>query len=172
MSGKVIFHEKEDNHIEIYGENYFGYFNKTRTCCRGIIINEGKILLSYETKTDQYMIPGGGLEEKESIEECVVRELSEETGYLVEPTKYVLRIEEHYEDEKYIDEYFLCKIVGTSIRKLTRRENEVGMEPRWVEIKKAISIFSKHQDYASEDEMRRGLYQREYIALNRIINNE
>ena len=64
MSGKVIFHEKEDNRIEIYGENYFGYFNKARTCCRGIIINEGKILLSYETKTDQYMIPGGGLEEK------------------------------------------------------------------------------------------------------------
>ena len=124
MSGKIIFHEKEDNHIEIYGENYFGYFSKTRTCCRGIIINEGKILLSYETKTDQYMIPGGGLEEKESIEECVVRELSEETGYLVEPTKYVLRIEEHYEDEKYIDEYFLCNIVGTSIRKLTRREKK------------------------------------------------
>ena len=46
------------------------------------------------------------------------------------------------------------------------------MEPRLVEIKKAISIFSKRQDYALVDEMRRGLYQREYIALNRIINNE
>ena len=55
---------------------------------------------------------------------------------------------------------------------LTRREKEVGMEPRLVEIKKAISIFSKHQDYVLVDEMRRGLYQREYIALNRIINNE
>ena len=47
---------------------------------------------------------------------------------------------------------------------------EVGMEPRCVEIKKAISLFSKHQDYALVDEMRSGIYQREYLALNIIIN--
>ncbi len=32
-------------------------------------------------------------------------------------------------------------------------------------IKQAINIFSKHQDYADEDEMKRGAYLREYKAL-------
>ena len=45
--------------IEIVGENYFGNWNKTRTACRGIVIDGKRILLSYETKTNQWMIPGG-----------------------------------------------------------------------------------------------------------------
>ena len=47
---------------EIIGDNYFGNWANTRTACRAIIIREGEILLSYETKTDQWMLPGGGLE--------------------------------------------------------------------------------------------------------------
>ena len=54
--------------IEIVGENYFGYWDKTRTACRGIVIDGERILLSYETKTNQWMIPGGGLERNESDE--------------------------------------------------------------------------------------------------------
>ena len=51
--------------LSAYGveDNYFGKWDKTRTACRGIIIENSKILLSYETVTDQWMIPGGGLEE-------------------------------------------------------------------------------------------------------------
>ena len=42
--------------IEIVGENYFGYWDKTRTACRGIVIDGERILLSYETKTNQWMM--------------------------------------------------------------------------------------------------------------------
>ena len=44
------------------------------------------------------------------------------------------------------------------------------MEPRWISTKKALEIFSKHNDYESTDEMRRGLYFREFTALNEILN--
>lgn len=44
---------------EIIGDDYFGNWANTRTACRAIIIREGEILLSYETKTDQWMLPGG-----------------------------------------------------------------------------------------------------------------
>ena len=47
--------------LETIGENYFGHWDICRTACRGIIVQDGKILLSYETVTGQYMIPGGGL---------------------------------------------------------------------------------------------------------------
>ena len=48
--------------LEIVGDNYFGNWTKSRTGCRAVIIKDGKILMSYETKNDQCMIPGGGLE--------------------------------------------------------------------------------------------------------------
>lgn len=37
--------------IEIVGDNYFGKWDKTNIACRGIIIRDSRILLSYETLT-------------------------------------------------------------------------------------------------------------------------
>ena len=69
--------------IEIFGENRYPEYETIREGCRGIIVRDGKILLSYEKNVDQYMIPGGGLEEGESLTECCVRELKEEVGVLL-----------------------------------------------------------------------------------------
>lgn len=53
---------------------------------------------------------------------------------------------------------------------LTKREQEVGMEPRWIKLSEALEVFSKHAVYSDTDEMRRGMYLREYTALNEILN--
>lgn len=58
--------------IDIVGDNYLGKWNKTRTACRGIVIENSEILLSYESVTGQWMIPGGGLEENESEADCCI----------------------------------------------------------------------------------------------------
>ena len=63
--------------IAIAGYNYGGNWNHTRTACRGIIIQNNRILMSYETLTDQWMIPGGGLEEGEDERACCIRACSE-----------------------------------------------------------------------------------------------
>ncbi len=156
--------------IDIKGENYFGHWKESRAGCRAIIIQDGKMLLSYETVTDQWMLPGGGLETGESGEECVVREVAEETGYIVKPTSgCALEIDEYYEDFKWLNYYFVCEITGTTELNLTEREKEVGMEPRWLPVEEIIHIFSRHQDHAETDEMRRGMYYREYTALTNIL---
>lgn len=80
--------------IEIVGQNYFGSWNKTRTACRAIIIQNDKILLSYESKTDQWMLPGGGAEDNESDESCCIREVSEETGKVITVSDCELEIAE------------------------------------------------------------------------------
>ena len=54
---------------------------RVREACRGIVVRDRMVLLSYEGNTDQWFLPGGGLEEGESLEECCIRELAEETGY-------------------------------------------------------------------------------------------
>lgn len=77
--------------IDIVGENYIGKWDKTRTACRGIIIEGDKILLSYETVNDQWMIPGGGLEYNETDKECCMREIAEETGRVVDVSECIDR---------------------------------------------------------------------------------
>ena len=153
-----------ENRIDIYGDNRFPEHSKVREACRGIVIRDGLILLTYEVNTDQWFIPGGGLEGLESIEQCCIRELAEETGYVVNPQRHFATINEYYEEWLFISHYFTCEITGETQRLLTDREAEVGLEPRWIPLHEAVTIFSKHQDYAY-DEMKRGSYLREYKAL-------
>ena len=155
--------------IDIVGDNYLGKWNKTRTACRGIVIENSEILLSYESVTGQWMIPGGGLEENENEADCCIREVAEETGILVNASECLLEIDEYYENWKLINKYFICKVKGTANTKLTEREQKVGMEARWISAEEAKNIFSKHTSYTETDEMRRGLYLREYTALCELV---
>ena len=154
--------------IDIIGDNYSGKWDKTRTACRGIIRKDGLLLLSYETRTGQWMLPGGGLEDGEEEAECCTREVAEETGYIVRLSACVLEIDEYYEEWKYVSRYFIGEVTGRTDTKLTDRETEAGMEPRWISADEIIGIFSKHASYAETDEMRRGIYLREYTALREL----
>ena len=155
--------------IEIVGANYFGSWTEQRTACRAVVIRDGQILLSYETVTDQWMVPGGGLEPGEEDVACCVREVAEETGHIIEPSPCVLELDEYYEDCRYVDRYFSGTVTGRCERHLTERERTVGMEPRWLLIEEALAIFSRHADYTDTDEMRRGMYLREHTALSELM---
>ena len=154
--------------VEIVGDNYYGKWDKTRTACRGIVIRDHRLLLSYETVTGQWMLPGGGLEEGEDERECCIREVAEETGFLISPSECVLEIDEYYEDFKWVSRYFFGEVTGETTVHLTEGEKEVGMEPRWLPPDEIIHIFSEHASYADHDEMRRGMYLREYTALSKL----
>ena len=107
----------------------------------------------------------------ESLEACCARELTEETGCIVKPCERYLTINEYYEEWLFISHYFVCEVIGETERKLTERELEAGLEPRWIPLEEAIEIFSKHQDYASTNEMKRGAYLREYNALSYLVRS-
>ena len=116
------------------------------------------------------MIPGGGLESGEDERTCCAREVAEETGTLVIPSECELEINEYYENCKWVNRYFFCNVKGIIEPHMTDREKEAGMEPRWISIDEIINIFSKHADYTDTDEMRRGMYLREYTALIELID--
>ena len=71
--------------VEILGANRFENYTKTREGSRAIIVEDGKILLAHEVNSGWWLIPGGGLEEGETPESCVIREVEEEAGMLVRP---------------------------------------------------------------------------------------
>ncbi len=154
--------------IEIVGKNYFGHWTHERTACRCVVIEDGRVLLSYAARDDLWMIPGGGLEAGEDEGTCCVRELAEETGRIVLPSACVLEIDEYYEDCKYVSRYFFGAVVGRCQIKLTEAEQRMGLEPRWLPGEEALHIFSRHADYTDVDEERRGIYQREHTALSEL----
>ena len=158
--------------IEILGANRFETFTKTRTGCRAVILREGKILLSHETGTGWWLVPGGGLEQGETPEECCIREVEEETGLLVKPLRQFLTLYEYYEEYRYISHYFICEITGQGQMHLTENEAARGLEPAWLPLSEAIELFSKHQSYADTNEEKRGSYQREYTALTEFLQAE
>ncbi|MBQ7714348.1 MAG: GNAT family N-acetyltransferase [Clostridia bacterium] len=151
--------------VSIYGENRITPFTKIREGCRAIIIENGKILVSRESKSGTVMIPGGGLEAGETRDACCRRELEEETGYLVDPVECFLELDEYYKEYKFIGYYYICRIVGQGRVHLTEVEREVGLAPVWMDVKEFIDILSTYDDWKDVDEDRCGMYLREYTAM-------
>lgn len=149
----------------IDGEDYVGSWKRTRIGCRGVVIRDGQILLSYDKKTDFYMIPGGGLEDGESEQECCIRELAEETGTVVVPSECELELVEYRTDWKWVNRYFFAEAVGETEMNLTEREKALESEPRWVPVAFALELFGGYAAYAESFPIKRDIYMREYVAL-------
>ena len=162
--------EKGMKTVDILGANRFENYTKTRDGSRAIIIQNGKILLTHETNSGWWLIPGGGIEEGETPEDCVIREVEEETGVIVRPTEHFLTIHEYYEEYRYTGYFFICEVTGKGQMRLTDAEMRRGVHPEWIPLHDAIDLFSKHESYADISEEKRGSYLREYIALKEYMN--
>ncbi len=154
--------------INQYAKIYSDPPLKVRVAGRGLLIEKGKILLSYEANTDVYMSPGGGIENGENLEECCIRELKEETGYDVKPVEHFVVINEYCYEALYVSNYFICEKIGESKQDLTEIEIEHGMRPVWIEVDKALEIFGQYPDKREDIS---SLYLREFTVLKKFISN-
>ena len=155
--------------IDILGSNRFETFSKTRVGSRAVIERDGMILLSHETISGWWLVPGGGMEEGETPGSCCVRETEEETGLIVTPLRQFLTLAEYYEEVRYISHYFICEVTGTGQMNLTDAEKKRGLQPEWLPLRDAVGIFARHREYADISEEKRGSYLREYTALREYL---
>ena len=79
-----------------------------RHTIRGIIIRDRKVLLVTGHNADFYWTPGGGVEEGETIEETLRREILEELGVTITS----LKAYNSYEDNDQEVDNFLIEIEG------------------------------------------------------------
>jgi ADP-ribose pyrophosphatase YjhB (NUDIX family) len=104
---------------------------------RAIIIDGDEILLMFRRKikdgivNEYYAIPGGGKEENETIEECIVREIKEEFSLDIEVKEYLGKVE----DEKNIGYIYNTKIIGGKLL-LGGEEKEHNNENNYYEIRR------------------------------------
>ena len=82
---------------------------------------DGKVLLVREISDGAWTLPGGWADVNQSAAECVVREVAEESGYLVRAVKlaavydYRKRNRPLHLDSIY-KMFFICELVGGSAR--------------------------------------------------------
>ena len=107
----------------------------------GIVLKGDKVLLMHRVKNgDEYFtFPGGSVEENETIESAVLREILEETTLKVELGKEVYF--HNYETSE--GHYFLCEYLGGKPKlgeSIEKERMEKGKDdsykPKWVGIKK------------------------------------
>lgn len=156
--------------IEIFGDDRYPEYTKISEGCRGILILDGKILLSYLREYDRWLIPGGHLEVGESLSECCERELKEETGVISKARTHYLTLEEYYHEWYFKSHYFLCDYIGDCEVSLTENERLCGLEPKWLSFDEALKIFGSYESYKSTNEPQYGAYFREYTALTELKN--
>ena len=152
--------------VQLKNDDYLGYVKNLRHACRGIVVNDDKVLLGYEEKNDKYIIPGGGVENGETYEQCCERELLEETGMQVRAKEEYLEIEELFCDWRHINHYFVCDLIkDTGNVNLTEGEKQAGCTFKWLPMEQALDIFGRYEDFHQTNIADYGLYRREYTAL-------
>lgn len=121
-----------------------------REAVRAVIIKNNKILMVHNNKGD-YKFPGGGVEEGEGEEHsnAIVREVLEETGYLVSniEEKIGLVIERKKDSHKentlfeMTSYYYICNVSEEKReQELDEYEAKLEFKPVWISIEDAIQF--------------------------------
>jgi ADP-ribose pyrophosphatase YjhB (NUDIX family) len=108
-----------------------------RSTVKAIIVKDGKILLNKcygEAFGDYFSLPGGGQHLHETLEEAVVRECLEETGYAVAPVRLAAVCETILNEESHrVYHIFICEILD--VEKITPTEKDgTQLGNEWVDI--------------------------------------
>jgi ADP-ribose pyrophosphatase YjhB (NUDIX family) len=147
----------------------------TRRAARGIVLNGEDILLLYTKRYHDYTLPGGGVDEGETIEDGLVRELREETGAhsVTNVTEFGLYEEYRpwykadFEIVHMMSYCFVCDIDDELLEtRFESYEIQNGMTPVWVNIHQAI----KHNEETMQSSPKKGLsIVRETYLLKQIV---
>lgn len=98
---------------------------------QGAVIHDDHILLikhlHYESGREYWVLPGGGREEDETEEECVKREIKEETNLEVVVERLLLDIPGRTDDKFYrFYKTYLCKPITSDAQPGSEPEFETG----------------------------------------------
>ena len=137
------------NFIRTIDEPYKGNYKNTieRIAVRAIIMKNNHILL-IQTSRGDFKFPGGGVEKNESHEECLKREVKEETGYIDCIVKdnigtIIERKKDDFEEDtlfQMTSHYYRCDLATEEKKLLQLDEYEAILDftPKWVTLDKAI----------------------------------
>ncbi|MGN0143008.1 MAG: NUDIX hydrolase [Roseburia sp.] len=113
------------------------------------IIRRGDCYAMQKSRAGEYKIPGGGVEQGETLAEALCREVREETGLLVDASTIrglgeILEVREdlHCRGQKYICHslYYSCDVFPETVPlEMTESEQREGFRLAWATLDEIIS---------------------------------
>lgn len=111
--------------------------------CDMVLVENGMILLirrAYDPFKGEWALPGGRIEDDETAEQCLKREMKEETNLDVEPVKLIgIYSDPSRDPRRVIAAAFLVKRVGGE-----PKGGDDAAETRWYDIDKIPPLCADH----------------------------
>jgi len=144
-----------------------------RTAVRAVICLGRELLMVFSSAVGDYKFPGGGVDNGESHEQALARELREECGAsllnvdgeLGAVIEYNFAKEKDFDVFKMTSHYYFCQVSdGFGAQKLDDYERDLGFKPVWVDVDEAISANrSLLNSHTPPEWLRRENFVLEYI---------
>jgi 8-oxo-dGTP pyrophosphatase MutT (NUDIX family) len=162
---------------EIHRANGIDTTGKTvhRTAVRAVVLRGHDLLMVHSANVGDYKFPGGGVEEGESHEQALARELQEECGAslvsmdgeLGAVVEYNHAKEAEYDVFKMTSYYYFCRVdENFGLQSLDDYERDLGFKPMWVALDFALSANRALIASPTPPEwLRREIFVLEHISL-------
>ncbi|MCH1931201.1 NUDIX hydrolase [Shewanella acanthi] len=151
-----------------------------RRAARAIVLSGEDILLLYTQKYRDYSLPGGGIDDGESLEQGLIREVQEETGALfvevLSPFGRYIEFRPWYRSGFNVVNMesfcYQCRIDtslgdrGLGETRFEAHEIKNGMRPEWINIHRAIA---HNEDIIQNHPQKGQSIERETFLLKRIV---
>lgn len=167
-----------DNIIyEDYGNIFLDDFvgNWPSEASRGVIqFSDGDILVFFKERIGQYKLPGGGKENDETLEQTFMREVLEETGYMVKNIRKVGIVK----DQTQTSYIFVAEPYGEA-QEIHPDEDEIKFSAKCLKmnpadvLKNMKKFIIEHKDYSDENSLIQCYFtQRDRKILEYVLNHK
>lgn len=130
---------------------------------RAILKHNDDFILVYNKHWNLYTLPGGGVNENESLIDALRREVKEETGFNIKAIKEGLILSEYYYDSAWQHHFYYCETDGErDVQSLTQEEKDAGLETVSMSYIDVLDTFLNHETNRLHAE---NIYQREFLGF-------
>lgn len=139
---------------------------RERHAVRVVIVKDQRVLLIRSHKYNTYTLPGGGVEDGESLEQAAIREVMEETGLEVSIVGNVGMTTEVFDERSILNvtTCFSARVESEREHALDQESVEEGQELLWVPLREAVDLIeSVHKDAPHSSMLRDAFFLQQYL---------